>query len=314
MTRYAFLFPGQGSQYVGMGRELARAFPESREVFDAADRALGEPISELCFEGDAERLALTENTQPAILTVSVAALRALERRGVRAAAAAGHSLGEYSAHVAAGTLDFADAVRAVRLRGRFMQEAVPVGAGAMAAILGLEAREVEELCREAAGDEVVRPANLNAPGQVVISGHAGAVERAVAAAARAGAKRAVRLPVSAPFHCPLMEPAAARLGPLLESIAMRDPAVPVYTNVDAAPVRAAAEARRALVRQVASPVRWEELAGAMFDAGIDTFVEIGPGRVLAGLMRRIRKAARVLNVENAEDVAAAATALEAARA
>jgi len=312
VSRYAFVFPGQGSQYVGMGRELAGAFAECRQVFDTADRVLEAPISTLCFEGDEQLLALTENTQPAILTVSIAALRALERHGVHAAVAAGHSLGEYSAHVAAGSFDFADAVRTVRARGRFMQEAVPAGQGAMAAILGLQRSEIESVCAAVAGDEVVSPANLNAPGQIVISGHAGAVERAIAKALEAGAKRAVRLAVSAPFHCSLMGPAERRLEPVLTSIQMRDPVFPVYSNADAAPVETRDAARSALTRQVVAPVRWEESIGAMFDSGIDTFVEIGPGRVLSGLTRRIRKSARVLNVERPEDVEAAAAALRAA--
>jgi len=285
-----------------MGRALAEAFPESREVFDAADRALESPLSRACFEGSDEELALTETTQPAILTVSVAALRALEARGVRAAAAAGHSLGEYAAHVAAGTLAFEDAVRAVRLRGRFMQEAVPPGQGAMAAILGLDAEQVERICAEAAGGEVVSPANLNAPGQVVIAGHAPAVERAGAAARQAGAKRVVPLAVSAPFHCALMRPAAERLQPVLDAIRFADPRVPVFTNVDAAPVGDGAAARDALLRQVSSPVRWHAAAEAMVAAGFDTFVEVGPGRVLSGLMRRVGRDLRVFSVGEPEEV------------
>jgi [acyl-carrier-protein] S-malonyltransferase len=297
VKRCAFLFPGQGSQYSGMGRELADAFPEARAVFDAADRALDSSISKICFEGSDEELALTANTQPAILTVSVAAFRVIEARGIKPVAAAGHSLGEYSAHVAAGTIGFEDAVRTVRQRGQFMQEAVPVGEGAMAAVIGLALADVERVCADAADGEVLSPANLNAPGQIVIAGCAAAVERAIALSREAGAKRAVLLPVSAPFHCSLMTPAADRLKVVLEDQAFADPGVPVYTNVDATPVERGDAARDALVRQVASPVRWEELAGAMFDSGIETFVELGPGRVLAGLMRRIRREARVLGIE-----------------
>jgi [acyl-carrier-protein] S-malonyltransferase len=292
-----------------MGRALASAWPECAEVFRAADETLGTPISRICFEGTEAELARTENTQPAILAVSVAALRALERFGIRPAAAAGHSLGEYSAHVAAGTLAFEDAVRAVRLRGRFMQEAVPEGRGAMAAILGIEPAELERVCRESAGDEVVSPANFNGPGQVVIAGHAGAVERAGKWAIEAGARRAIKLPVSAPFHCSLMEPARERLAPVLGAIVFRDPAVPVYTNVDATPVTTGGEARAALLRQVASPVRWEELVRGMLDAGFDTFVEVGPGNVLAGLLRKISRDARVLPASEPEEIEAAAKEL-----
>jgi [acyl-carrier-protein] S-malonyltransferase len=292
----AFVFPGQGSQFSGMGRELAEAFPASREVFDAADRALDAPLSQLCFAGSAEQLALTENTQPAILTVSVAALRVLEQKGIRPGAVAGHSLGEYSAHVAAGTLDFDDAVRVVRLRGRFMQQAVEVGHGAMAAVLGLERETVERACREAAQSEVVSPANYNGPAQVVIAGHTAAVERASAACRQSGAKRVVPLPVSAPFHCALMQPAAERLRDELERLRFKDPQIPVYTNVDAVAVHRGDAARDALVRQVASPVLWQDLAQAMLDAGVDTFVEVGPGSVLSGLVRRLRKGVRVYPV------------------
>jgi [acyl-carrier-protein] S-malonyltransferase len=296
---YALLFPGQGAQSPGMGRALYDAFPESRATFDEADEALGGSIRKVCFEGSADDLALTENTQPAILTVSVAALRALRCAGVpEPVAAAGHSLGEYSAHVAADTLDFAGAVATVRRRGRFMQDAVPVGAGAMAAILGLDLEVLERLCREHAGDEVVSPANLNAPGQVVVAGHRGAVERVVAAAKEAGARRAMALPVSAPFHCSLMEPAAERLAPILEDLAFRDPRWPVYTNVDGTAVTRAPEARSALIRQVASPVRWVDEVRAMVESGIETFVEVGPGKVLSGLVRRIHRGADVHAVED----------------
>jgi [acyl-carrier-protein] S-malonyltransferase len=292
-----------------MGCALASLWPECREVFRVADEALGISLSRTCFEGSEADLARTETTQPAILTASVAALRGLERFGVRPVAAAGHSLGEYSAHVAAGTLAFEDAVRTVRLRGRFMQEAVPEGVGAMAAILGLEAAVVDRICREAAHGEVVAPANFNGGGQVVISGDVAAVRRASERAIEAGARRAVPLPVSAPFHCALMEPAAARLGPVLQETAFRDPAFPVFTNVDAQPVRTAIEARDALLRQVASPVRWEDLIRGMVDSGIDTFVEVGPGRVLAGLVRRIRKEARVLSAAEPAEIEATAREL-----
>lgn len=305
VIRFALLFPGQGSQHAGMGRELWQAYPKSREVFETADRVLGLTISSLCFEGSEQELALTENTQPAILTTSVAALRALESMGLSPTAAAGHSLGEYSAHVAAGTLEFEDALRAVRMRGRFMQEAIPVGDGAMAAVLGLPVETVERICREAAGSQVVSPANLNGPGQVVIAGHAAAVARAVEAALAAGAMRAVPLPVSAPFHCSLMRPAAERLRPLLAALDWRDPRFPVFTNVDAAPVLNAEGARDALVRQVDAPVRWHELIEAMVASGIERFIEVGPRNVLAGLVRRIRKDLRVHSASDPGGVEAA---------
>ncbi len=305
MSRAAFIFPGQGSQVPGMGRGLAASCPEAREVFERADAALGIYLSKLCFEGTEEELARTEITQPAVLTVSLAALRVLEARGLRPQVTAGHSLGEWTAHVAAGTLRFEDAVVAVRLRGRFMQEAVPLGEGAMAAILGLEAPKVESICREAARDEVVSPANYNAPRQVVIAGRVTAVERAVALALSVGARRAVTLPVTAPFHCALMEPAARRLEPVLRRLTFHDPAVPVYTNVDARAVRDTEASREALLRQVASPVRWQDEVGAMLADGVDTFVEVGPGRVLSGLVRMISKSARVIAVSDPGGVDAA---------
>lgn len=315
MARVALLFPGQGSQQPGMGRELAQAFPASREVFETADRVLGQPLSELCFTGSESELSLTENTQPAVLTVSVAALRALQALGLGpVAAAAGHSLGEYTAHVAAGTLEFADALRIVRLRGRFMQEAVPVGEGSMAAILGLELAAVENICQELRQDQVLSAANLNGPGQIVIAGHAAAVERALQAARRAGALRALPLAVSAPFHCALMQPAAERLRPLLEALPLQDLRFPVFTNVDAAPVERAADARSALLRQMASPVRWQELIEAMVAAGIDQFIELGPGNVLAGLLRRIDRRLRVVSLGDAAGVEAAAQLAREARA
>ena len=311
MRPFAALFPGQGSQYPGMGKDLALAEPAAAAVFSAADGALGFALTALAFEGSEADLVRTEITQPAILTVAVAAFRAFEARGgPQPVAAAGHSLGEYAAHVVAETLSFEDAVRIVRERGRFMQEAVPEGLGAMAAIIGLERAAVERVCAEAAGEEIVSPANDNGPGQIVIAGHAGAVRRACEAASAAGAKRALLLQVSAPFHCALMEPAATRLATVLASVRFGDPSIPVYTNVDAAPVRTGEDARDGLVRQVASMVRWEEEVLRMAGDGIDTFVEFGPGRVLAGLVRRIRKDARVYSVPDAAGIAAALEALE----
>jgi [acyl-carrier-protein] S-malonyltransferase len=285
-----------------MGRELADAVPEARRVFDTADETLGFSLSEMCFSGSAEELALTENTQPSILTVSVAAWRALAQRGIEAEAAAGHSLGEYSAHVAAGTLSFADAVGAVRSRGRFMQEAVAVGEGAMAAILGLELDRVREVCAQVADHQVVEAANINAPGQIVLAGHAEAVQRAIVACREAGARRAVELAVSAPFHSSLMRPAAERLAPVLRALPFADPAIPVYTNVDAAPVTNGEAAREALVRQVASPVRWHEVIEQMAADGFDTLIELGPGNVLSGLARRIRRDLRTASVSDPEGV------------
>ena len=294
-----------------MGRDLAATEPEAAAVFKAADEALGFELSALAFEGTEADLVRTEITQPSILTVAIAAFRAFTARGgEQPVAAAGHSLGEYAAHVVAKTLSFEDAVRIVRERGRFMQEAVPVGFGAMAAILGLDRAAVERLCVAAANGEVVSPANANGPGQIVIAGHAGAVRRACEAAPGAGAKRALLLSVSAPFHCALMEPAAKRLAAVLASVTFGDPRIPVYTNVDAAPVRSGISARDALVRQVASMVRWEEEVLRMLDDGIDTFVEFGPGRVLGGLVRRIHKDARVLSVPDAAGLAATLHALE----
>jgi [acyl-carrier-protein] S-malonyltransferase len=298
----AFIFPGQGSQRVGMGRALADAFPECRAAFDEADAALGEPLSHLCFEGPEDRLMLTENTQPAILTVSVAAARLLRARGIEPAFVAGHSLGEYSAHVAAGTIEFADAVRIVRRRGRYMQEAVPVGAGAMAAVLGADEALVSRACAEAADGEVVSPANLNAPGQIVIAGTAAAVARAGERARALGARRVVPLPVSAPFHCALMKPAEERLAPDLHALPVRDPRVPVVANVDAAPRTTAAASIAALVAQVSAPVRWHDVVARLASAGVRAYVEVGPGTVLSGLVRKIHRAARVANLESPEDL------------
>ncbi len=283
----AFLFPGQGSQAVGMGKELAEKYPAARQTFEEADDAIGFSLSQLCFEGPEDQLRLTENTQPAILAVSVAMWRVLTDNGVQPEWVAGHSLGEYSAHVAAGTLSFADAVRTVRSRGRYMQEAVPVGAGAMAALLGMESEKVLQICKDAAQGEVCEPANRNSPEQVVISGNRGAVERAVALATERGAKKAVLLPVSAPFHCSLMQPAQERLAADLKALQMQSPSVPVMCNVDAALVETADASRDALVRQVTGAVRWDECVRGLIAKGTETFVEVGPGKVLWGLMRQI---------------------------
>ncbi|MGH9723840.1 MAG: ACP S-malonyltransferase [Candidatus Acidiferrales bacterium] len=304
MAKLAFIFPGQASQYSGMGRDLAANFPESRQVFDEADTALGISVSKLCFEGSEDELKLTANTQPAILTVSTAAWRALEKRGILPDYVAGHSLGEYSALVAAGGLDFATAVKLVRGRGRYMQEAVPAGAGAMAAILGLSPAEVAEVCRKAAGDEVVSPANLNSPEQTVISGSAAAVKRAVEIASQSGAKRAVILPVSAPFHCALMLPAQQRLEPDLRSAAFSPLRFPLVTNVDAGVITSGEEAREALIRQVTSPVRWLDSIREMIENGVTIFIEVGPGKVLAGLLRQIDRSVRCLSVEDAASLQA----------
>ena len=299
MSKLAFLFPGQASQYPGMGKDLAEKFAESRAVFEEADAALGFPISMMCFEGTEDELKLTENTQPAILTVSVAAYRALASRGIQPEYAAGHSLGEYSALVAAGALEFSTAVKLVRQRGRYMQEAVPAGEGAMAAILGLSPADVAEVCRKAANGEVVSPANLNSPEQTVIAGTAAAVKRAVEIASQSGAKRAVILAVSAPFHCSLLMPAQQRLEPDLRAAKFSAPRFPVITNVDAEAVESGDEARESLIRQVTMPVRWLESVREMIDLGVNIFVEVGPGKVLSGLMRQIDRSVRVLNVEDA---------------
>ena len=298
MGKLAFLFPGQASQYPGMGRELAGNHPAARSVFDEADKALGFSVSDLCFNGSEDALKLTANTQPAILTASVATFRVLEESGVRPAYVAGHSLGEFSALVAAGGLDFSDAVRLVRRRGEYMQSAVPEGVGAMAAILGLAPAQVAGICRQAADGQVVAPANLNSPEQTVISGHAEAVKRAVELASAGGAKRAVMLPVSAPFHSSLMQPAAVRLEVDLRTTAFHTLRVPLVNNADAELITSGDEAREGLIRQVTLPVRWEESIRELIDQGVNTFVEVGPGRVLTGLLRQIDRSIHVFNVED----------------
>jgi [acyl-carrier-protein] S-malonyltransferase len=314
MGKLAFLFPGQASQYPGMGRDLAEKYPESHAVFDEADAALGFSLFKLCCEGTEEALKQTENTQPAILTVSIAAYRALEKRGITPDFAAGHSLGEYSAVVAAGGLDFAEAVKIVRGRGRYMQEAVPAGEGAMAAILGLPPSEVAEVCKKAADHEVVSPANLNSPEQTVISGAAAAVKRAVEIASQSGAKRAVMLPVSAPFHCAMMAPAQERLEADLRAANFHTLKFPVITNVDAEAVTTGDEARDALIRQVTQPVRWLDSIHEMIEAGVTVFVEVGPGKVLSGLLRQIDRSIRAFNAEDSASLEAAIEKIAQARA
>jgi [acyl-carrier-protein] S-malonyltransferase len=304
----AFIFPGQGAQKVGMGKALADAFPVCRQVFDEADAALGEPLSKTIFEGPEDRLTLTENTQPAILTMSTAACRLLDAHGIRPAFVAGHSLGEYSANVAAGTFPLADAVRLVRRRGRYMQEAVPVGEGAMAAILGLDAGKVADACAAAASElkQVVSPANLNGGGQVAIAGSSAAVALACEKAKGLGARRAVPLTVSAPFHCALMKPAEDRLAPELRALiaTAQDPRVPVVANVDAEPKRDRTAAIEALVRQVSAPVLWQAVVERLASEGVTTYVEVGPGTVLGGMVKRIHRDATILNVESPEDLEA----------
>ncbi len=295
--RLALLFPGQGSQFVGMGKALCEASPAARAVFEEADSVVGFALSRLCFEGPEEELQRTANTQPAILTHSIAALRDLQARFPEklegAAFAAGHSLGEYSASVAAGALAFSDAVALVRSRGRFMQEAIPAGVGAMAAIVGLAPEAVEAACREAAQAETVAPANYNSPEQTVIAGHAAAVARASEACLARGAKRAIPLTVSAPFHCALMSPAREKMRPLLEKALFARASPPVVTNVDASPESDGARLSDALVRQIDSPVRWVETVRLLAREGVDRALEIGPGNVLAGLARRIEKSIKV---------------------
>lgn len=299
----AFLFPGQGSQYSGMGKDLADNFPVARQVFEEACDALGFDIAGMCFSGSEDDLKLTANTQPAILTMSVAALRVIEQEtDLKPTYTAGHSLGEYSALVCAGALGFADAVRTVRQRGTFMQEAVPVGVGAMAAVMGVERDVLEKLCSEAAQGEVVSPANFNSPGQIVIAGHAGAVGRALELAKESGAKRALPLPVSAPFHSSLMEPAAKRLEDVLADVSVNPFICPVVGNVKAEPYQEQDQVKPLLVEQVCAPVNWDESVIKMADLGVERFVEIGPGKVLSGLVKRIAKGSNVQNVGGVADL------------
>jgi [acyl-carrier-protein] S-malonyltransferase len=293
--KLAFIFPGQGSQSVGMGRELAEKYPIARRTFEEADDALGYKLSQVCFEGPEDQLRLTEITQPAILTTSIAALRVLEADIAKPCFVAGHSLGEYSAHVAAGTMSFTDAVRTVRNRGKYMQEAVPVGVGTMAAIVGLKLDQVEDICKEAAQGEVCSPANINSPEQVVISGHTAAVERGAKLASERGAKIAKLLPVSAPFHCSLMKPAQDRLEKDLNGLRMQKPVYPVVCNVAATPVSDESRALETLVAQVTGSVKWEQCMRLLIENGVQTFLEIGPGKVLCGLMRQIDRSKTCLN-------------------
>ncbi len=298
MRKLAFLFPGQGSQIPGMGRELSEKYSVARRTLEEADQALGFPLSRLCWEGPAEELQLTANTQPAMLACSVAAYRVLQEKGVTPVYVAGHSLGEYSALVAAGSIDYADALRIVRHRGQYMQEAVPAGTGAMAALLGLTQDQVEDLCRSAANGEVVTPANFNTPGQIVVAGNIGAVQRVMESALAAGAKRALQLPVSAPFHCSLMQPAQQRLVPELQSVRFSDLAFPLVNNVRAEEVQTGPQARQGLIDQIPSPVLWEQSVRRLLSLGTEQFVEVGPGRVLTGMLRQIDRKVLAVNVED----------------
>jgi len=307
--KIAFIFPGQGSQSVGMGKNFIGQFSESKEIFDIASSVLGYDLADLCMNGPADKLNLTENTQPAILTTSIAILRVLEKKGLKAEAAAGHSLGEYSAITAAGGIEFKDAVALVQKRGRYMQEAVPAGVGLMAAILGLERSDVEKSCLEAAKNGIVAPANYNSPGQIVIAGEKTAVEKAMELAKAAGAKKVVPLAVSVPSHCSMMKDAGEKLAKELDTITIRDLRFPIVNNANAKFLRTAAELKPSLLRQISSSLYWEDSINRMTAEGFDTFIEVGPGKVLSGLVKRIAKDAKVLNVEDAKSMSDTLAAL-----
>jgi len=302
MPKIAFIFPGQGAQYVGMGKQIAEQYKSANDIFEEASEALGFDVKKMVFEGDEETLKITENTQPAILTTSIACLKPLIENGINAEVAAGLSLGEYSAHVAAGTLTFKDAVSLVKKRGKYMQEAVPVGVGAMAAIIGLEEKDVLDSCSEASQIGVVEAVNLNCPGQIVIAGEVKAVEKAIEICKGKGAKRAVLLPVSAPFHCKLLKPAGEKLAEELKKVSFNDMKIPVVTNVTAEYINDKTVVPDLLVKQVSSPVLWEKSVRKMIENGVDTFIEIGPGKVLSGFVKKISKDVKTLNVEDIDSL------------
>ncbi len=309
MGKIAFIFSGQGAQYVGMGKQIAEAYGSANEIFEQATETLGFDIKKMVFESDDETLKITENTQPAIVTMSIACLQPLLEKGIKPDAVAGLSLGEYSAHVAAGTMSFKDAVALVRKRGKFMQEAVPVGVGAMAAILGLESEAVIECCKAASSEGVAEPANFNCPGQIVVAGEVKAVEKVIELAKEKGAKRAMVLPVSAPFHCSLLKPAGEKLAAELEKVQLNDIAIPVVTNVTADFVTDKSKVKDLLIKQVSTSTRWEDSVRKMLENGVDTFIEIGPGKTLCGFVKKISKEAVTLNVEDLDSLNSTLTAL-----